>query len=48
MDAIILNMFEVNYSQLILHEILEKLVTYIDRVWLKTPNKNIKVNKLIL
>ena len=29
MDAIILNMFEINYSQLIQYEILEKLVTYI-------------------
>ena len=29
MDAIILNIFEVNYSQLIQNEILEKLVTLI-------------------
>ena len=29
MDAIILNMFEINYSRLIQYEILEKLVTYI-------------------
>ena len=29
MDAIILNIFEINYSQLIQYEILEKLVTYI-------------------
>ena len=29
MDAIILNMFENNYSQLIHYEILEKLVTSI-------------------
>ena len=27
MDAIILNIFEINYSQLIKYEILEKLVT---------------------
>ena len=27
MDAIILNIFEINYSQLIQYEILEKLVT---------------------
>ena len=29
MDAIIQNMFEINYSQLIQYEILEKLVTFI-------------------
>ena len=29
MDANIQNMFEINYSQLIQYEILEKLVTYI-------------------
>ena len=29
MDAIILNMFEINYSRLIQYEILEKLVTFI-------------------
>ena len=29
MDAIVQNMFEINYSQLIQYEILEKLVTYI-------------------
>ena len=29
MDAVIMNMFEINYSQLIQYEILEKLVTYI-------------------
>ena len=27
MDAIVLNIFEINYSQLIQYEILEKLVT---------------------
>ena len=30
MDAIILNIFEINYSQLIRYEILEKLVTSMD------------------
>ena len=30
MDAIILNIFEINYSQLIRYEILEKLVTLMD------------------
>ena len=29
MDAIVLNIFEINYSQLIQYEILEKLVTLI-------------------
>ena len=29
MDAIVQNMFEINYSQLIQYEILEKLVTFI-------------------
>ena len=29
MDAIVQNMFEINYSQLIQYEILEKLVTLI-------------------
>ena len=28
MDAIVLNIFEISYSQLIQYEILEKLVTY--------------------
>ena len=31
MDAIVQNMFEINYSQLTQYEILEKLVTYI--IW---------------
>ena len=29
MDAIVQNMFEINYSQLLQYEILEKLVTFI-------------------
>ena len=29
MDAVVQNMFEINYSQLIQYEILEKLVTFI-------------------
>ena len=29
MDANVQNMFEINYSQLVQYEILEKLVTYI-------------------
>ena len=31
MDAIIQNMFEINYSQLMQYEVLEKLVTFIHR-----------------
>ena len=30
-DAIVQNMFEINYSHLIQYEILEKLVTYMDQ-----------------
>ena len=30
MDAIVQNMFEINYSQLMQYEILEKLVTYMN------------------
>ena len=33
MDAIIQNMFEINYSQLIQYEILEKLVTFNYQKW---------------
>ena len=32
MDAIVQNMFEINYSQLIQYEILEKLVTLISPI----------------
>ena len=31
MDAMVQNMFEINYSQLIQYEILEKLVTFIPK-----------------
>ena len=31
MDAIILSMFEINYSRLVQYEILEKLVTFIPK-----------------
>ena len=31
MNVVILNIFEINYSQLIQYEILEKLVTYISK-----------------
>ena len=37
MDAIILNMFEINYSRLIQYEILEKLVTYIGKPYSAIP-----------
>ena len=39
MDAIILNMFEINYSRLIQYEILEKLVTFISAP--PSPNKTV-------
>ena len=48
MDAIILNIFEINYSQLIQYEILEKLVTCMDMVKNdQTYNGKVDTNFLI-
>ena len=46
MDAIIQNMFEINYSQLIQYEILKKLVTYIQYAADYTFNTTIYLTRL--
>ena len=43
MDANVQNMFEINYSQLMQYEILEKLVTYIESYIFITNKKYVFV-----